>query len=126
MRIATLGQLSASIAHEVNEPIAAAVNNAQAALNWLEKDPPDLKRVRQALDRIHRNGYRAGEVICRVRALVQKARLITDALRVQEVILEVIALSRGELSRMAIRCKRDLSTACRLFEETGFNCGKSS
>jgi len=101
-RVATLGQLSASIAHEVNQPVAAAVNNAQAALNWLEKDPPDLKPVRQALDRILRNGNRAGEVIGRVRALVKKEPLIRDGLRIDEVILEVIALSRGELVKNGI------------------------
>jgi C4-dicarboxylate-specific signal transduction histidine kinase len=101
-RVATLGQLSASIAHEVNQPVAAAINNAQAALNWLEKDPPDLKRVRHALDRIHRNGNRAGDVIGRIHALVKKAPLIRGALRINEVILEVIALSRGELVKNGI------------------------
>ena len=62
-RVATLGQLSASIAHEINQPVAAAVNNASAALRWLGKEPPDLEQARQALNRIFANGNRASEVI---------------------------------------------------------------
>src|SRR5204863_118369 len=67
-RITTMGQLTASIAHEVNQPITAVVTNAQAALRWLNMQPPDPEEVRQALDRIVRNGRRAGDVISRIRA----------------------------------------------------------
>ena len=72
-RITTMGQLTASIAHEVNQPIAAVVTNAQAALRWLNMQPPDPEEVRQALDRIVKAGRRAGDVIGRMRALVTKA-----------------------------------------------------
>jgi C4-dicarboxylate-specific signal transduction histidine kinase len=62
-RVATMGQLSASIAHEINQPITAAITNANAALRWLGARPPDLEEVRQALGRIVNDGNRAGEVI---------------------------------------------------------------
>jgi len=96
-RITTMGQLTASIAHEVNQPIAAVVTNAQAALRWLDMQPPDPEEVRQALDRIVRNGRRAGDVIGRIRALVAKAAPRNDQLDINEVILEMIALTRSEL-----------------------------
>jgi len=96
-RIATMGQLTASIAHEVNQPIAAVVTNAQAALRWLTIQPSDPEEVRQVLDRIVRNGRRAGDVISRIRALVAKAAPRNDQLDVNEVMLEVIALMRSEL-----------------------------
>jgi PAS domain S-box-containing protein len=96
-RIMTMGQLTASIAHEVNQPIAAVVTNAQAALRWLNMQPSDPEEVRQALDRIVRNGRRAGDVIGRIRALVAKAATRNDRLDINEVMLEVIALTRSEL-----------------------------
>jgi PAS domain S-box-containing protein len=96
-RITTMGQLTASIAHEVNQPIGAMVTNAQAALRWLNMQPPEPEEVRQALDRIVRNGRRAGDVIARIRALVTNAPPRNDQLDINEVILEVIALTRSEL-----------------------------
>jgi PAS domain S-box-containing protein len=98
-RITTMGQLTASIAHEVNQPIAAVVTNAQAALRWLNMQPPDPEEVRQALDRIVNQGRRAGDVISRMRALVRKAPPRNDQLDINEVIREVIALTRSELHR---------------------------
>src|SRR5712691_7704444 len=94
-----MGQLTASIAHEVNQPIGAVVTNAQAALRWLNMQPSDPEEVRQALDRIVRNGRRAGDVISRIRALVAKAAPRNDQLDVNEVMLEVIALTGSELRR---------------------------
>jgi signal transduction histidine kinase len=96
-RITTMGQLTASIAHEVNQPIAAVVTNAQAALRWLDMQPSDPEEVRQALDRIVRNGRRAGDVIGRIRALVAKAPPRKDRLDISDTIREVIALTRSEL-----------------------------
>ena len=72
-RVTTMGQLTASIAHEVNQPIAAAVINAYAALRWLRASPPDLVEVRQILGQIIESGRRAGDVIDRIRALIKKA-----------------------------------------------------
>ena len=98
-RITTMGQLTASIAHEVNQPIAAVVTNAQAALRWLNMQPSEPEEVRQALDRIVNQGRRAGDVISRMRALVRKAPPRKDQLDINEVIREVIALTRSELHR---------------------------
>jgi C4-dicarboxylate-specific signal transduction histidine kinase len=96
-RITTMGQLTASIAHEVNQPIGAVVTNAQAALRWLNMHPPDPVEVRQALERIVRNGRLAGDVIGRIRALVAKAAPRKDSLDLNDTIREVIALTRSEL-----------------------------
>jgi C4-dicarboxylate-specific signal transduction histidine kinase len=71
-RVTTMGHLTASIAHEINQPIAAVVTNAYAASRWLGKQTPDLGEVRQALDRVISAGHRAGEVIGRIRSLIKK------------------------------------------------------
>src|SRR2546421_3533171 len=87
-RVATMGQLSASIAHEINQPIAAVIANANAGLRWLGARRPDLDEVQQALTRIVRDGNRAGEVIGRVRALLKKVPPRHDRLDVNEAIRE--------------------------------------
>jgi len=96
-RVLTTGQLAASIAHEVSQPIAAALTNANTARRWLGAEPADLEEVRQALDRIIRDGERARDVIGRIRALVRKAPPLTDQLDINETMREVIAFTRGEL-----------------------------
>jgi PAS domain S-box-containing protein len=108
-RITTMGQLTASIAHEVNQPIAAVVTNAQAALRWLNMQPPNPKEVRQALDRIVKAGRRAGDVIGRMRALVRKAPPRKDQLDINEVTREVIALMRSELGRTGTSLQTQLA-----------------
>jgi PAS domain S-box-containing protein len=95
-RVATMGQLTASIAHEVNQPIAGAATNAEAALRWLDARPPDLEEVRQALGRIVKDAHRAGDVIGRIRELIKKAPSRKDRVDMNEAILEVIELTRGE------------------------------
>ena len=96
-RVATMGQLTTSIAHEVKQPIAAAVTNAQAALRWLGARPPDLDEVRQALGRIVGDGTRAGDVIDRIRDLTKKAPPRKDWFDLNEAVLDVVALTRGEV-----------------------------
>ena len=108
-RVATMGQLSASIAHEVNQPITAAVTNAQAALRWLQTEPPHLDEVRQALGRIVRDGNRAGDVIARIRALIRKAPSRKDGLDINEAILEVTALTRGEAVKNSVSVQTQLA-----------------
>jgi C4-dicarboxylate-specific signal transduction histidine kinase len=108
-RVATLGQLSASIAHEINQPVAAAVNNASAALRWLGKEPPDLEQARQALNRIFKNGNRVSEVIGRIRALLKKAPLHKEDVDINEAILEVIGLTRGEVTKNGISVQTQLA-----------------
>jgi PAS domain S-box-containing protein len=96
-RVATIGQLTASIAHEVNQPVGALVTNAQAAVRLLRAEPPDLDRTSEALDDIIKDGRRVSEVIDRIRALVKKQPTQTDVLDINEVIAETVALTRGEL-----------------------------
>jgi PAS domain S-box-containing protein len=108
-RVATMGQLSASIAHEINQPIAAVIANANAGLRWLGARRPDLDEVRQALSRIVRDGNRAGEVIGRVRALVKKVPPRRDRLDVNEAIREVIPLIQAELQRNRVGLQTGLA-----------------
>jgi PAS domain S-box-containing protein len=108
-RVATMGQLTASIAHEVNQPIAAAITNAQAALRWLGAHPPDLGEVRQALDNIVKNGKRAGDVIGRIRALIKKAPPRKGRFDLNEAILDVIALTRSEAAKNAVSVRTQLA-----------------
>lgn len=98
-RITTMGQLTASIAHEINQPIAAVVSNAQAALRWLDMQPPNSQEVRESLARIVKDGRRASDVISRVRALVRKAPPREDQLDINDTIREAIVLTRSELVR---------------------------
>ena len=96
-RVATMGQLSASIVHEVKQPIAAAVTNAHAASRWLAAHPPGLEKARQALARIVQDGNRASNIMERIRALVKRAPPQTDELAINEAILEIMPLTRTEV-----------------------------
>jgi C4-dicarboxylate-specific signal transduction histidine kinase len=98
-RVAAMGQLSASIAHEVNQPIAGAVTNAQAAVRWLAAKPPNLAEARRALDRIVQNGNRASEVVRRIHAFIRKTPPRKGPLDINEAVLEVIALTRSEIAK---------------------------
>jgi PAS domain S-box-containing protein len=108
-RVATMGQLMASIAHEVRQPIAAVVTNAQAGLNWLGAQPPDLEEVRQTLGCINRDGMRAGDVIGRIRALIKKAPPRKEELEINEAVLEVIALTRAEVLKSGVSVRTQLA-----------------
>lgn len=101
-RVAAMGQLSASIAHEVNQPIAATVTYANAALRWLHADPPELGEVGQALGRIVANGKRASDVIGRIHAFIKKTPARKDAVEINQAIVEVIALTRSEVSKNGV------------------------
>src|SRR5258706_1240093 len=86
-RVTTMGQLAASIAHEVNQPIAGVVTNADAALRWLGHRPPDLEKVQYSLDEIIKDGNRAGDVIGRIRALIKNVPPRKDCLEINQAIL---------------------------------------
>src|SRR3984957_10795560 len=101
-RVMTMGQLAASIAHEITQPIAATVANGRAGLRWLGARPPDLEEARQAFTRIVKDGKRAGEIIDGIRGLIKKAPSRNDRLDINETILEVIALTRSELVRNGV------------------------
>ena len=98
-RLATMGQLAASIAHEVNQPIGAVRNNAHAALRFLAADQPELTEVKEALECVVNNTYRASEIIGRIRDQVKKAPPRKEDVDLNDAIEEVIALVRGELSK---------------------------
>jgi len=96
-RLATMGQLAASIAHEVNQPIGAVRNNAHAALRFLAGEPPDLAEVREALECVVSETYRAGDILGGIREQIKKAPPRQERVDLSEAIQEVIALVRGEL-----------------------------
>src|SRR5262249_46082511 len=92
-RVAVMGQLTASIAHEVNQPNTAVVASAQAALRWLDHRPPQLEQVRRALGRIEQNAIRASEVIGRIRDIIKKAPPRKDRMAINRVLRDVIELT---------------------------------
>jgi C4-dicarboxylate-specific signal transduction histidine kinase len=108
-RVTTLGQLTASIAHEVNQPIGAALINAQTALRWLSRQPPDAGRATQAIDRVVNDCQRAADIVSRTRDLVKKSPPRKDILEINEAILEVIELTRGEMSQSGVRLQTQLA-----------------
>jgi len=115
-RVATMGQLTASIVHEVSQPIAATVLNAQAALRWLGAQPPNLNEVRQILDQINDDGTRAGDIIDRIRALIKKAPPRKERVEINEAILEVIALTRGEVLQNGVSVRTQLAEGLPLIQ----------
>ena len=115
-RVMTMGQLTASIAHEVNQPIAAVVINAEAALRWLGAEPPNLDKVREVLGHIVKDGMRANEVIHRIRAIIKKAPPRMARVDVNEAVLDVITLTRSELLRNGVSLQTQLATGLPLIE----------
>ena len=108
-RVTAMGQFAASIVHDTMQPISASLTNAHAALRWLSADPPDLGEVREALDRIVKAGGLASDVIGRLRALSKKAPAPKDSLAINEVILDVIALTRSEVVKNGISLRTELA-----------------
>jgi PAS domain S-box-containing protein len=107
-RVTTLGELTASIAHEVNQPLTAIVTNGEACLRWLERVTPDLDEARRALDRIIKDGNRAAEVIRRVRGLSHKAETEKVPLDINSVVNDVVALVQRELYRHRVPLRMEL------------------
>ena len=101
-RITTIGRLTASIAPEVTQRIAAIVTNAQAARHFLDRRPPDLDEVRDALGRIVRDGHRAGAVLGRIRALIKGAPRRNERVEINAAIRDVIELTRGEATKNGV------------------------
>jgi PAS domain S-box-containing protein len=107
-RLATIGQLTASIAHEVNQPIGATRNNANAALRFLSEVPPNLVEVREALESVVNDTYRAGGIIGRIRNQIKKVPPRKERVDLNNAIEEVIALVRGELSKNRVSVHTEL------------------
>jgi PAS domain S-box-containing protein len=108
-RVAALGELTASIAHEINQPLAAVVNNANASLRWLSRDSPNLAEAREAIGRIIRDGNRAGDVISRMRALFKQASTTREQLDINEAIEEVVILAQSEVQRSRVSLQTRLA-----------------
>jgi PAS domain S-box-containing protein len=109
-RVTTMGELTASLAHEVNQPIAAAVTNANACLRWLSRDQPDLEEAREAAMRIVKDGTRAAEIISRTRLLFKKGAPQRRLVDVNEVIREMIVLLHSETTRYSTSVRTELAT----------------
>jgi len=108
--VTTLGELTASIAHEVNQPIAGVVANAEACLRWLDRETPDLDGARRSVELIISDGNRASEVIRRVRALANKTGLEKAPLDIDDVIREAIPLVQGELISHQVWLRMELAS----------------
>jgi C4-dicarboxylate-specific signal transduction histidine kinase len=108
-RVATMGYLTTSIAHEINQPIGAAITCANAALNWLRPKSPNLVEARRALDLVVKAGIRAGDVIDRIRALVKKAPKRKDRVDINEAVLEIVELTGREMAKNTISVQMQLA-----------------
>jgi C4-dicarboxylate-specific signal transduction histidine kinase len=115
-RVATLGQLSASIAHEIKQPIGAMSANAQAALRFLNHQPPELEQARQALADIVKDNRRAGDVIGRISDLIKKAPPRKDRLEINGAIGEVIELTRAEAVKNGVSVQTNLAQGLPLID----------
>lgn len=107
-RVATVAELSASIAHEINQPLTAVVSNGQACNNWLSAQPPNVENARRAADRVVRDGRAAGEIVARLRALFKRGPLDRDSLSMNQLIQDVLDLIRPEAGRRRAVIQSDL------------------
>src|SRR5262245_2707649 len=108
-RVSTMGEMAASIAHEINQPLAAIVNNANASLRWLGRNPPNVERARSALDRVVSDGARASEVIKSIRAMLEKSGQERVKLDVNDLIREVMTFVRADLRHHGITVRTELA-----------------
>ena len=110
-RLTTVGELTASIAHELNQPLTGVVTNGNACLHWLNSLPPNLEEGRQAVMRILRDGRRAADVIARIRALLRRTASEMAPVDINETIQEVIAFAQSELRKHGVKLRLDLEPA---------------
>jgi signal transduction histidine kinase len=109
-RVSTMGELVASIAHELAQPITATTNNAKASLRWLQRDPPDLTQVRKGTESIIEAGVFASEIIDRLRSLHKKSSPKRELVAINDVISEMVLLLRGEANGYAVSIRTDLAS----------------
>jgi len=109
-RVATLGELTASIGHEIKQPLAAIINDARASLHWLAAQPPDLHEVKASLEMMISGAQRASDITDRVRALVKKEPTRKDSLNLNDVISEVLLFTRSDLLRNRILVRTHLAS----------------
>jgi C4-dicarboxylate-specific signal transduction histidine kinase len=109
-RVTTMGELTASLAHEVNQPITAAVTNAKTCARWLAGDAPNIEEAREAAMRSAKDGTRAADIITRIRLLFQKGTPVREPVDINEVIREIVILLRGEATRYSVSVRTELDT----------------
>jgi signal transduction histidine kinase len=109
-RVMTMGELAASIAHEINQPLSAIVNNGSACLRWLAGDSPNVDEAREAAQDIIREGNRAGEVITRIRAFLRKSETEKAPIDINQTIRDVVILMRNEAEGKGVMLQMDLAT----------------
>ena len=109
-RVTTMGELTASLAHEINQPIAAAVTNANTCVRWLAGESPDIEEARDAAKRMVKDANRAAEIIRRIRLLFKKSALQHELLNVNEVVNEIVVLLRGEAMRSGMSIRSQLAS----------------
>ncbi len=125
-RISSLGALTASIAHEVNQPLSGIITNASTCLRMLAADPPNVAGALETARRTIRDGNRAADVITRLRALFAKQETATETVNLNEAAQEVIALALSELQRNRVVLRSDLERACRSSMAIASSCSRSS
>jgi PAS domain S-box-containing protein len=108
-RVNTMGELTASLAHEVNQPIAAAVTDAKTCLRWLTRDQPDVEEAREAATRVVKDSTRAAEIISRTRLLFKKGAPLWESVDVNEIIRDIVALMRSEVTQHSISVQTELA-----------------
>jgi signal transduction histidine kinase len=109
-RVTMMGELAASIAHEINQPLAGVVTSANAGLNWLAAHPPNLARTRETLERILRDGTRGGEVLARIRTLLKRTPPAKTLMGMNQTVRDVLALMAGELRQHNIELSLELAS----------------
>jgi PAS domain S-box-containing protein len=109
-RVSTLGEMAASLAHEIKQPIAAAITSANSCIEWLAHEPPNLDRARAAAGRIDKYGNRAAEIIDRIRSLYKKSPPQRELVDVNGIIEEMLTLLKGEATRYPIAMRAELTT----------------
>ena len=123
-RVSMMGELAASIAHEVNQPLSGVVSNGGACLRWLAANVPNLDEAREAVRRIVRDGKRAGEVIARIRALTKRASMPRERLDLNETIREVLVLVADKVKREDVSIQTKFADDLSPYQATGFSCSR--
>jgi C4-dicarboxylate-specific signal transduction histidine kinase len=108
-RVTTMGELTASLAHEVNQPIAAAMTDANTCLRWLNRDQPNVAEAREAASRVVKDATRAAEIISRTRLLFKKGTPQSELVNMNDVIREMLVLMIGDMSRLSISVRIELA-----------------
>ncbi|SOE87275.1 PAS domain S-box-containing protein [Burkholderia sp. YR290] len=108
-RATTMGELAASLAHEITQPITGAIANANACLRWLDRDKPDLDEMRSAVTNIVRDGQRAAQIIARIRTQFEKGAMNQEVIEVSEIVRDTVGLLHGEAARYDISVRTELA-----------------